>query len=171
MKKPAALVMAMLMALLIAACGGGGSVIGKWLNDQDGEDLTLTFYEDGRVVLSDDGDRTNGTYSGKSLKIGRDAFNMEIKGNRLVLTFINKDSMNFGEKLFFMKSSDGESGGRGGSGSGGSGGRGGSAGGGKNGFINECMAHGNDRSYCERSWETCVTERGAAFCGNPNNWQ
>jgi len=171
MKKPATLVMAMLMALFIAACGGGGSVIGKWLHETDGEGLSITFYEDGRAVLSDDGDRTNGTYAGKSLKLyGFDrgleelTFKIEIKGNLLILTATNPMLDEKLRKLIFIKSGDGGRSG-GGRSSGGI-----LGGGGKSGFINECIERDNAKSYCERSWDICVAERGASFCGNPDNW-
>jgi len=96
MKKLITLVMVTVLSL--AACGGG-TIVGTWqgMYLDDDEDLTITFYEDGRAVMSDDGERRNGTYTygsdGNSLRIGRETYYIEIKGKRLVITDLSGEEV------------------------------------------------------------------------------
>jgi hypothetical protein len=56
----------LLLVLLVTACGGGSSIVGKW---QDPDGVNIEFTSDGKLILSFMGESLEGTYSVSGNKV------------------------------------------------------------------------------------------------------
>ena len=81
------------LALMLAACGGGGgSIVGTW---SDGSGMDFTFTSDGAFVIDFDGQKAEATYSAKDGKLSisgvpggnfPESMDYEVAGDKLTLT-------------------------------------------------------------------------------------
>ena len=64
MRKIQFILLALLLALALSACGGEGSNLeGKWRYSEWGEVITFDFKSDGTFIWIEDGERLTGTYT------------------------------------------------------------------------------------------------------------